>query len=52
MERNRAEFAEFYTSARDDCLRIVTVSVGDRQLAADLASDSVPVSCSPTGPRT
>lgn len=39
VERNRAEFAEFYASARDDCLRIVTVSVGDRQLAEDLVAE-------------
>jgi RNA polymerase sigma-70 factor (sigma-E family) len=39
VERNRAEFAEFYTSARDDCLRIVTVSVGSRQLAEDLVAE-------------
>jgi len=31
------EFAEFYESTRDDCLRIVLLNVGDRQLADDLA---------------
>jgi DNA-directed RNA polymerase specialized sigma24 family protein len=33
------EFAEFYQSARDDCLRIVLLSVGDRQLAEDLVAE-------------
>jgi RNA polymerase sigma-70 factor (sigma-E family) len=41
VEHNRRqEFAEFYTSARDDCLRIVVVSVGDRQLAEDLVAEA------------
>jgi RNA polymerase sigma factor (sigma-70 family) len=39
VERDRPEFAEFYTSARDDCLRIVTVSVGNRQLAEELVAE-------------
>jgi hypothetical protein len=34
VERERLEFTGFYTANRDDCLRIVLVSVGDRQLAA------------------
>jgi RNA polymerase sigma factor (sigma-70 family) len=34
------EFAEFYTSARDDCLRIVLLNVGDRQLAEDLVAEA------------
>ena len=40
MERNRLEFTEFYTAARDECLRIVMVSVGDRQLAEDLVAEA------------
>ena len=36
----RQEFTEFYTSAKDDCLRIVLVSVGDRQLAEDLVAEA------------
>jgi RNA polymerase sigma-70 factor (sigma-E family) len=40
VERKRQEFTEFYTSARDDCLRIVLVSVGDRQLAEDLVAEA------------
>jgi RNA polymerase sigma factor (sigma-70 family) len=33
------EFAEFYESARDDCLQIVLLNVGDRQLAEDLVAE-------------
>jgi len=40
VERRRQEFTEFYLSARDDCLRIVLVSVGDRQLAEDLVAEA------------
>lgn len=34
------EFAGFYESARDDCLRIVLLNVGDRQLAEDLVAEA------------
>ena len=40
VERKRQEFTEFYASAKDDCLRIVLVSVGDRQLAEDLVAEA------------
>jgi RNA polymerase sigma-70 factor (sigma-E family) len=40
VERRRQEFTEFYASAKDDCLRIVLVSVGDRQLAEDLVAEA------------
>jgi RNA polymerase sigma factor (sigma-70 family) len=40
VEQESMEFAEFYESARDDCLRIVLLSVGDRQLAEDLVAES------------
>jgi DNA-directed RNA polymerase specialized sigma24 family protein len=40
VERRRQEFTEFYTSSKDDCLRIVLVSVGDRQLAEDLVAEA------------
>ena len=40
MEHRRQEFAEFYAAAKDDCLRIVLVSVGDRQLAEDLVAEA------------
>jgi RNA polymerase sigma factor (sigma-70 family) len=33
------EFAEFYESARDDCLRIVLLNVGDPQLAEELVAE-------------
>jgi RNA polymerase sigma-70 factor (sigma-E family) len=39
MELEQTEFAEFYESARDDCLRTVLLSVGDRQLAEDLVAE-------------
>ena len=34
------EFAEFYASARDNCLRVVLLNVGDRQLAEDLVAEA------------
>ena len=40
MERNRREFTEFYAAAKDDCLRIVRVSMSDRQLAEDLVAEA------------
>jgi RNA polymerase sigma-70 factor (ECF subfamily) len=40
VERRRQEFTEFYTSAKDDCLRIVLVSVNDRPLAEDLVAEA------------
>lgn len=40
VEQHQQEFAEFYASARDNCLRIVLISVGDRQLAEDLVADA------------
>lgn len=40
MERKLREFTEFYASAKDDCLRIVLVSVGDRELAEDLVAEA------------
>jgi RNA polymerase sigma-70 factor (sigma-E family) len=39
VERKQAEFTEFYESARDDCLRIVLVTVGSRELAEDLVAE-------------
>jgi RNA polymerase sigma-70 factor (sigma-E family) len=35
-----AEFADFYASSRDDCLRAVYASVGDRQEAEDLVAEA------------
>ena len=39
VEQQQAEFADFYRSARDDCLRIVLVNVGNRTLAEDLVAE-------------
>jgi RNA polymerase sigma-70 factor (sigma-E family) len=40
VEHDRLDFAEFYVAARDDCLRIVLVNVGDRDLAEDLVAEA------------
>ena len=40
VEQKRREFSEFYATAKDDCLRIVLISVGDRQLAEDLVAEA------------
>ena len=40
MEQDQAEFEKFYVAARDDCLQVVLISVGDRQLAEDLVADA------------
>jgi RNA polymerase sigma-70 factor (sigma-E family) len=40
VEPKQREFAEFYAAACDDCLRIVLISVGNRQLAEDLVADA------------
>jgi RNA polymerase sigma factor (sigma-70 family) len=40
VEEDRREFAEFYAAARDDCLRVVLISVGDRDLAEDLVAEA------------
>jgi RNA polymerase sigma-70 factor (sigma-E family) len=40
VEQRQSEFAGFYGSARDDCLRIVLINVGDRQLAEDLVAEA------------
>ena len=40
MTDKRLEFTGFYDAARDDCLRIVQVTVGDRQLAEDLVAEA------------
>jgi RNA polymerase sigma-70 factor (sigma-E family) len=39
VEQDRLDFAEFYAAARDDCLRVVLVNVGDRNLAEDLVAE-------------
>jgi RNA polymerase sigma factor (sigma-70 family) len=40
MGRDQHEFEEFYAAARDECLRVVLISVGDRQLAEDLVAEA------------
>ncbi|MGH3200575.1 MAG: SigE family RNA polymerase sigma factor [Streptosporangiaceae bacterium] len=40
MQRDQHQFEEFYAAARDDCLRVVLISVADRQLAEDLVADA------------
>ena len=40
MDEVQREFAEFYAGTWDDCLRIVTVSVGNRALGEDLAAEA------------
>jgi RNA polymerase sigma-70 factor (ECF subfamily) len=36
----RLDFAEFYHSSRDDCLRAVLVSIGDQDTAQDLVDEA------------
>jgi len=40
VEQQQREFSEFYGAAKDDCLRIVLVSVGNQQLAEDLVAEA------------
>jgi RNA polymerase sigma-70 factor (sigma-E family) len=40
VEQDQREFAEFYAAAWDDCLRIIMVSAGSRQLAEDLVAEA------------
>jgi RNA polymerase sigma-70 factor (sigma-E family) len=40
VEQNQLDFAKFYAASRDDCLRIVLISVGNRQLAEDLVAEA------------
>jgi DNA-directed RNA polymerase specialized sigma24 family protein len=35
------DFAEFYASAKDDCLRAVLASTGDMQTAEDLVAEAL-----------
>jgi RNA polymerase sigma factor (sigma-70 family) len=43
---HRLDFAEFYRGSRDDCLRTVLVSVGDRDTAQDLVDEAFARACS------
>ena len=40
MSIDSAGFAEFYQATRDDCLRVVFASVGDRPTAEDLVAEA------------
>ena len=40
MDEDQREFADFYAAAWDDCLRIVTLSVGNRALGEDLVAEA------------
>jgi RNA polymerase sigma-70 factor (sigma-E family) len=40
VEQEQAEFAEFYETSRDVCLRAVTACVADRPLAEDLVAEA------------
>ncbi len=40
MEHDSASFTEFYETTRDNCLRAVLASVGDRQAAEDLVAEA------------
>jgi RNA polymerase sigma-70 factor (ECF subfamily) len=40
VDADSAGFAEFYQVARNDCLRAVLASVGDRQAAEDLVAEA------------
>lgn len=39
VESKQAEFSQFYESARDECLRIVLLNVGNLTLAEDLVAE-------------
>ena len=40
VEEDRRDFAGFYATARDDCLQVVLISVGDGDLAEDLVAEA------------
>jgi RNA polymerase sigma-70 factor (ECF subfamily) len=41
----RLDFAEFYRSSRDDCLRTVLISVGDQDTAQELVAEAFARAC-------
>jgi DNA-directed RNA polymerase specialized sigma24 family protein len=45
VETQRLEFAEFYRSSRDDCLRTVLIIVGDQDSAQDLVAEAFARAC-------
>ena len=40
MQQDQRDFAEFYAATRDDCLRVVLLTAGDRLLAEDLIAEA------------
>lgn len=46
MGTQQLDFSEFYLGSRDDCLRTVLVSVGDRDMAQDLVDEAFARACS------
>jgi RNA polymerase sigma factor (sigma-70 family) len=40
VNNDSARFAEFYGEARDDCLRAVYASIGDRQVAEEVVAEA------------
>ena len=45
METQRLDFAEFYRSSRDDCLRTVVVIAGDQDSAQELVAEAFARAC-------
>ena len=45
MGTQRLDFAEFYRSSRDDCLRTVLVIVGDQDSAQELVAEAFARAC-------
>ena len=45
MGSQRLDFAEFYHSSRDNCLRTVLVSVGDQDTAQELVAEAFARAC-------
>jgi DNA-directed RNA polymerase specialized sigma24 family protein len=39
------DFADFYRDVKDDCLRTVVISTGDRELAQDLVAEAFARAC-------
>jgi RNA polymerase sigma factor (sigma-70 family) len=45
VSTQRLDFAEFYRRSRDECLRTVLVSIGDRDTAQDLVDEAFARAC-------
>jgi hypothetical protein len=42
VRTRQQDFAEFYSSAADECLRTVVVSIGDQDTAQELVDEASP----------